>query len=359
MLFSVELFLRVMKMGCRKQFFTSEERAWAWLDLLVILGGLVELATGIIWLASADDGEKMSGSGTLRNVRLVRVVRITRAFRLQRIIRVISGLRTLVYSIAVTLKSLMWAMVLLSIIMYVFSLAFTIEAITLLEDMMDHGGVQADVAVELERAWGSLDRSMMTLFQSICGGVSWRDVVDPFRGSTVLPAYLFIIYMCFTYFAVLNVVTGIFCTSALETTQRNPDLVAKTLIDKRRQSTKMLRSLFGAIDDDDSGVITTDELDAISNNEMVLAYFQALDIDFRDAWTLFKLIDVDKTGAVKLDDFLTGCEQLRGGATNVHIAEIAHDVKKIGRTVKNLITRVDSITGIQKSAIKTNGDGTK
>jgi hypothetical protein len=331
-----------MKVGARKLFVYSEERTWAWLDIVVVLGGVLELSSDIVWLTSSDGTQALQNSGVFRNVRLLRIVRITRAFRLQRIIRFISALKTLVYSIMVTLKSLMWAMILLLIIVYVFGLAFTMEAVDLIESSLDSG---EELSPVVAHAWGTLDRSMFTLYKAISGGVSWGEPLDPLQATSIIPATLFSIYIAFTYFAVLNVVTGVFCSSALETTQRNPDLVAKTLVEKRKESTKLLRNLFGAIDDDDSGIITTDELEFIGNNDMVRAYFQTLDIDFRDAWALFKLIDTDKTGSVKLDDFLMGCEQLRGGATNVHIAEIACDVKKLGKRLKVIMERVESMDG--------------
>ncbi|CAK0822118.1 unnamed protein product [Prorocentrum cordatum] len=199
-----------------------------------------------------------------------------------------------------TLKSLMWAMVLLLMIIYVFGLAFTGEA-------LDH---------------------------SISGGVSWREPAVALQGISVLPTSLFTVYIAFVYFAVLNV-TGVFCSSAVETTQRNPDLVAKSIIDNRRACTEKLQQLFGAIDDDASGLITIDELELISEDDLMKAYFQALQIDFRDAYTLFKLIDASNDGAIKLDDlqgfalFRQGCEKLKGNATSMEMAEISYDMRRL------------------------------
>jgi Ca2+-binding EF-hand superfamily protein len=273
----------------------------------------------------------------------VRIVRLTRAFRLQRIIRFVTALRTLIYSIASTLKSLFWAIILTTIIIYVFSLAFTMEAL----DALENGGLEGETQEALSKAWGTLFRSMSTLFQSISGGVSWRDVIGPLADASRISSFLFPVYISFTTFAVLNVVTGVFCSTALEATQRNPDLVARNILDKRRETSRLLENLFTAIDDDDSGLITLDELHAISEDDMVRAYFQAMDIDFRDAWTLFKLIDSKSSGEVPLQEFLLACEQLRGGATNMHVSELSYDIRKLhmnvcklGRVVKDRLLDV-------------------
>jgi len=269
-------------------------------------------------------------------------VRLTRAFRLQRIIRFIAALRMLVYSIMATLKSLLWAMVLLFMIIYVFGLAFTMETLDHIESAEGLG--QSDVA-KLTYEWGSLDVSMYTLFQSISGGVSWRDPAVPLQSISILPTALFAVYIAFVYFAVLNVVTGVFVSSAVETTQRNPDLVAKSIIDNRRACADKLQQLFGALDEDGSGLITIDELELIAEDDLVKAYFQALQIDFRDAWTLFKLIDHSNDGAIKLDDFLKGCEKLRGAATSMEMAEMSYDVRKLTHKVQMLTEFMKTASG--------------
>ncbi|CAK0851200.1 unnamed protein product [Prorocentrum cordatum] len=335
-LFLVELMARVCKLGLAN-FYLRGEVFWAWTDTLVVLMGLLEMAMDLVSIA-ADRDEELPGAAVFRNVRLARLVRLTRAFRLHRLIRFIAALRTLVYSILATMKSLLWAMVLILMIIYVFGLAFTGEALYFVEMSDGLGQVEED---KLLGEWGSLDVSMYTLFQAISGGVSWREPATPLEGISILPVSLFTTYIAFVYFAVLNVVTGVFCSSAVETTQRNPDLVAKSIIDNRRACAEKLQQLFGAIDDDDSGLITMDELELIADDDLMKAYFQALQIDFRDAATLFKLIDATNDGAIKLDDFLRGCEKLKGQATSMEMAEISYDLRRLDNQVATLVLALE------------------
>ena len=53
------------------------------------------------------------------------------------------------------------------------------------------------------RYFGSLDLTMLSLYMSIAGGVSWEDVITPLRGVSEVWAFLFLFYISFTYFAVL------------------------------------------------------------------------------------------------------------------------------------------------------------
>jgi len=332
-LLAMELAARVCKLGV-VNFFCKGEVFWAWLDTLVVLMALIEMAMDVL-VSAADE---LPGAALLSSVRLARLVRLTRAFRLHRIIRFVAALRMLVYSILATLKSLLWAMVLLVMIIYVFGLAFTMQALDHVESTDDLG---QDERARLTQEWGSLDVSMYTLFQSISGGVSWRDPALTLQIISVVPTALFTVYIAFVYFAVLNVITGVFCSSAVESTQRNPDLVAKSIIDNKRVLTEKLQQLFGAIDGDESGRITIDELELFAEDDLMKAYFQALQIDVSDAFTLFKLIDSSNDGAIKLDDFLRGCEKLRGNATSMDIAEIGYDMKKITQQVSKVLTSLE------------------
>eukprot|EP00413_Alexandrium_margalefii_P030028 CAMPEP_0204556198 /NCGR_PEP_ID=MMETSP0661-20131031/29422_1 /ASSEMBLY_ACC=CAM_ASM_000606 /TAXON_ID=109239 /ORGANISM="Alexandrium margalefi, Strain AMGDE01CS-322" /LENGTH=59 /DNA_ID=CAMNT_0051563305 /DNA_START=56 /DNA_END=231 /DNA_ORIENTATION=+ len=57
---------------------------------------------------------------------------------------------------------------------------------------------------------------MFTLFQAITGGISWHEPVETLGQVSVMLVWLFTAYLSFTYFAVMNVVTGVFCNSAIE-----------------------------------------------------------------------------------------------------------------------------------------------
>ena len=59
---------------------------------------------------------------------------------------------------------------------------------------------------------------------------------------------LFTCYICFTYFAVLNVVTGVFCQNAIQVASENEDLLVLEQIKSRELLVQRIRKLFDAID---------------------------------------------------------------------------------------------------------------
>ena len=135
---------------------------------------------------------------SLSNLRVIRIVRITRLVRLTRIARItsrlksrlhwrlelqgfIKALRTLVSSIVFTLKSLVWALVLLFLIMYGslgaearrararkalrFGIVFTQAAVLYARDNAETASSDTLDAIQLY--WADLYSSILTLFMML------------------------------------------------------------------------------------------------------------------------------------------------------------------------------------------------
>merc|ERR1712050_425725 len=107
-------------------------------------------------------------------------------------------------------------------------------------------------------------------------------------------------------FAIINVVTGVFCHSAIESAQRDLELVIQQHIANKKLHVRRIRQLFKTIDSNDSGQITINEFESHLSDEEVEAYFASLELDIADAWTLFKLLDDDSSHAIDIEEFVMG-----------------------------------------------------
>eukprot|EP00971_Amphidinium_carterae_P130330 2581825-Amphidinium_carterae.1 len=269
------------------------------------------------------------------------MTRLVRTLRIPRIIRIFSALRTMVFSIMMTLKTLLWALVLLMVIMYVFAIVFTQSAV----EELSAGG--ADVDPRIKEYWSNLPTSMVTLYKTITNGVSWHDAVGPWGDTSSPLVLLFLGYVFFTQFAIVNVITGMFCHTAIETAYTDPDLVAQSLVSCKNQYMDKLRDLFESIDDDNSGQITITELEKLLKDDTMQAYFQALDLDYNDAWTLFKLLDQDESNAIDVDEFVMGCMRLKGAARNIDMARLNSDTRWMIKRLSKFMRRVETHLGLQ------------
>ncbi|CAE7448373.1 Cacna1c [Symbiodinium pilosum] len=289
-------------------FFTDAKNlAWNITDLIIVASALVEVFVQVT--LSMLDQDAPPGVSTLTNMRVLRIIRITRLVRLTRIARItrfIKALRTLVSSIVFTLKSLVWALVLLSLIIYGFGIVFTQAATLYVMDLGADGSVDESdpTLLAINEYWHDLPGSMLTLFMAICGGVSWENALRPMGVVSGWCAFLFLFYISFCYFAVLNVVTGVFCQSAIESAQSDHEMIMQNIMQNKEAHIRKVRSLFSNLDADESGYISLVELEQNMHKKSVRTYFEALELDVSDAWTFFKLLDTDGGSAIEIEESL-------------------------------------------------------
>jgi len=326
--FTVELVLRIFAHGwdffCRMNF-------WNWLDTVIVVAGLVETVFAVI---QAADGTNAPSMLSLRALRILRITRMLKIIRVLRIFRFVLALRTLVQSTIHTLKSLFWALVLLGLIIYVFALVFTEVTADMIRNLRANGADGEEQSDSL-KYFGSVTTTMLSLFMSISGGVSWEDVLAPLRRVSEIWVVLFIMYVSFTYFAVLNVMTAVFCQSAIDSAQSDHSTKCQAILADKEMHIEKIKDLFQEIDEERTGIITYQTFQRKMNSPEVRTYFETIDLDVWDAWSFFKLLDLDEGGSVEIEEFLMGCLRLRGSARSMDVAKLMYDqawhIKNQGR----------------------------
>eukprot|EP00435_Cladocopium_sp_Y103_P002855 s333_g1.t1 len=196
-LFTVELFLRIAAAGPR-DYFCAPHTAWNWFDTMIVISALYELVTVLVdkRLTSQEQGQSgiaSSAGSNLRILRVLRLTRLTRIFRVLRVVRFVRPLQTLVHAIFQTVRALLWASMLLFLINYMFAILFTDVVNSYLSDP------DAEIAMTegplLQKFFGTLQSSTLTLFQSISGGLSWAEAVDPLMPMGWLWVYAYCSYV--------------------------------------------------------------------------------------------------------------------------------------------------------------------
>merc|ERR1712151_1461709 len=118
--------------------------------------------------------------------------------------------------------------------------------------------------------------------------------VTPLAAINNISVLIFLFYICLSMLAVLNVITGVFCESAIEGAQADRELVVQKHMQKRKQYEDQLRALFKDIDTDESEHISLPEFVAHLGNEETRAFFASLEIEIETAWEIFQLLDQDE-----------------------------------------------------------------
>lgn len=331
MLFTLELLLRIAGRGF--SIFCGPEWAWSLLDLIVVSSSVFEF---VLELALHQSGE--NNTNVLTNMRLLRILRIgriTRAIRVVRVVKFIRSLRALLYQIGNTLRVMVWSVVLLALIIFLFGLIFTDIASEYLARERPATASFEELA-ELDKLagflserFGGLEISMHTLYGSITGGFTWIAAVTYFNRISMIYGLLFEAYIAFSMFAVLNVMTGVFCQSAMESAEKDHELILQNVVQEKAKYFRAVRRLFAQIDKNANGGITHQEFEAAMVDPALRAVFDALEINAADAWALFQQLDTDGDNNVDVDEFLEGCMILKGPARSIDVICIKRDMAAV------------------------------
>jgi len=335
--FIVELTLRI---GAHQaSWFTDlDMRLWNFFDLVLVAMSLLDIVVVRAMGAGAN------GFDTVKMLKTLRIIRVFRVFRFFR------QLTQLALMITDSIRSLIWALVLLAIIIYVFAIFLTANVSSWLLPFLGNPGADwqevaaghedAHIRV-LESAYGSLPQTIYTLVLAVLGGRSWHEVCTPLMQVGWFPVSLLLVYVAFVVLAVLNVVTGVFVDNAFRCAEKQRSLAIQKEMERQEQFVQQIRDFFRAMDQDDSGDVTPEELAEMLKDPTLSAYFRVLGFEIDDAARFINLLDKDKDGAISMEEFLRGCLQYRGVATAVDMHQCLRLVRQTQRALLDLRSSFD------------------
>eukprot|EP00927_Polykrikos_kofoidii_P064732 TRINITY_DN6022_c0_g3_i3.p1 TRINITY_DN6022_c0_g3~~TRINITY_DN6022_c0_g3_i3.p1 ORF type:complete len:675 (+),score=81.64 TRINITY_DN6022_c0_g3_i3:175-2025(+) len=304
--FSIELGCNVYLEG--RGICSSPNRWMYCLDFVLIT---LDLADAVVYYAGQSVITRLSKISILRMLRLLKAVRLMRVLKVMQHAR---GMRLTVLAIVSSVEQLAWTMCLLVCIIYGFAVFF---AMTVTGELSSSHGT-FDQNNDLIEWWGSLDRVSLTLFQSISGGVSWIDPFQALHGSYLLQA-TFILYLSFVLFAVLNVITGVVCNTAIEMASRDTDMVVAARMEWDRCYDKDLRKIFHRMAGEESDNLTFDQWEKSLNDQWIRAFLTHMEIEVHDVTSFFSMLDKDTSNSISLTEFMYGCNQNKGSAMTLDI----------------------------------------
>eukprot|EP00931_Biecheleriopsis_adriatica_P106395 TRINITY_DN80857_c0_g1_i1.p1 TRINITY_DN80857_c0_g1~~TRINITY_DN80857_c0_g1_i1.p1 ORF type:complete len:578 (-),score=93.60 TRINITY_DN80857_c0_g1_i1:183-1916(-) len=349
--FLLELFLRFWGSGCRRYWCSRKDRAWNIFDFVVVLVSTVDT------LASAftPKGEA-SPLGNISVLRVVRIVRIVRVLRIIRVMKFFEDLRLLIAGIIGTVKTASFAFLLICLLMYIFGIAITQLAAEHIVDMR-MAGTPVPHDSEMYFYFGSLIRTVFTLFMTIAGGIDWKDAAMFCMDMGGLALFFFLAYVATMVLCVLNVLLGLFCQSAIDTAAQDRENVIQMHLQEKERFVETLETVFKGWDDSGDGKCSIEEFGRHIQDESMQALLRSLEIEVHDATTLFEMCDKDGSGTVDLGEFVTGCITLRGGAKAIHMEKVTtmnrvlnHRLDELHDGVSKAIASLEMLVRLSKQA---------
>jgi len=337
--FSLELSSRILSEGAGFCWFGRNFR-WNMFDSVLVSLGLVEEIAAVF----AGDAPNVGA------FRILRMLRVLRVFRIMRLFRFFKQLRVMVSGIVNSLYSLMWALILLICMKFIFAM-FILQFAAIENDAQASGTGDLspkDVA-SLVLYFGSLYKTMFTLFLAISGGLDWGDAAMPLSHIHVSLGLLFALYISFAVLCVLNIVTGVFVESAKQITRADEDFVLMEQLESREKWFEEVKDIFESADADSSGKLNGEEFtEQIKTDARLQAQLRKIGVQVEaySANGLFQLLDFDGSGELDLDEFCLALQAVNGGARSIDIAKLQYDNRLIRGQVADLIDHVEHLVEV-------------
>lgn len=324
--FMIELLIRIM--AERLYFFLGMNWSWNLFDSLMVAGALVEEVVD-------------TGGTNLSTFRILRILKIARAVRILRLFRHLRDLRIMVRSIALSFKSLVWALFLLGILVYGTSVVLC-QAVAVYYrsgPFNEHHAEDSDLRVH----YGTVPRAMYSLILAISGGKDWYDLAVPLKevDSSGMTLAMFICYTLFVVFGMLNVLTGVFVDRASELSKMDREIIVESEKFKVQNLVHSFKEAFAEADADGSGNLSSEEFHTYARRPEVRAFFASMGLEVDDAKNLFALIDAEQKGSVNIMDFISGCLRVKGIAKSIDVMSIQSSINGLKRMVLQSYERVE------------------
>jgi len=329
-------------------FIDMEERYWNLLDF-----GLVFFSVWDIVTTHIQDNDSMTpGSSSAFSATIFRVFRLFRLFKLFRAFRVLRSfheLRVLLRCICSSLRPLGWCMLLLTAFFYIFAIVFVnATASHLLDDNLDPSTRNG-----LLSQWGSVAKSMLTLYQAISGGADWKPMADPLRDAGGIYYIVFLFFIAFILLAVLNILTGIFVDSAMRVSAEDADGQVALHVDSEHATIQDFGRLFSVISGGCPSIKSSVSYEQFRDrmaSHTLRARFAVMGLmihDTRSFWNMLQAFAPNSAAAgseeVDVNTFIAGCLQLRGEASSMNLHSLRLDLSIVARDAQATRASVASI----------------
>lgn len=330
LLFTVELVLRLMVEGLLFFSWYNPSIHWNAMDAALVTAALVE--EGIMLVAASTESVDLSGLKVLRTLRLARILRIVK------VVRFFSELRIMVNGVIGSARSLCWALLLILLVNFLFGVFFMQLSIDYLETKEDQA---------LMKFFGSLPRTMMTLYQGISGGIDWYNAVEVLTPVSPICEYVFSAYVFFTVFCCLNIITGIFVDNAKALKVADLENMHQEARRERKKWISEVAELFSKISESNEGRLTREDfVHHLNHSDRIATCFHKLGINTETTNTdeLWQLFDFGESGSIDQDEFAIGIKQFHGQARSIDLYKLRKEMREVSKSVKKIVTSIENGT---------------
>jgi len=240
------------------------------------------------------------------------------------------------------MMTLMWSVALLVTLNFIFGLVF----IQILSSFLSEASyVDPETLESIERYWGSVWQAIVTLYYAVTGGTDWEALADPIRKAGEVYHLAFLFYVAFTVFSVVNVMTGLYVTSAEKVSKEDYQSVGTELAKRgeTRRFIEFIRKVQEPIETDDPrDYIFLSSLETHFDSDVVQSFARIVELSLDDFRTVFTVLDIDGAGKVLLSDFLDGCLKTNHASVSLDMLVLSSETLRCSRQQTRLVQLLQS-----------------
>lgn len=316
-------------------FFVGPDKWWNYFDGLLMVSGTIQNLVGAGGV----------GASVLRVLRAGRVIKLAPFIKTNPFFK---ELRLMLYGTFACFRGLLWASLMLTGIMYLFGMVFMGAATSYMQDALPGDRTSKGLL-----SWyGSLPLTLRTLFRVISGGADWYDASYHLWTVGMPYGMLFLVYIYFVVFGVLNVLVGVFCESAMATASMDAEILAKEAEEEKARLFEQATVVLNSVDKDGSGTVTWEEFEMNLENPAVLVFLEAMQILPAEMQDIFVMIDDDSSGYVNINELMECCMKLKSGANLNTIVTLLYETKVMNSKSHQMLLEMHDF-GINQSHLLT------
>ncbi|CAE7617388.1 fumA [Symbiodinium sp. CCMP2592] len=356
----------------RFYFFINDDMRWNLFDLGLVCLSLVEVTSSFVLLSKGVSREGIN----LTFLRLLRLCKIAKVLRVLRTLRFFRELRLMLDCVLGSVINAIWCVAMLFFVMFIFALLMVQGLADYLGQYSREFGPESlteEFVGDIMLWYGSVGRTILTLFQSTTSGIDWRDCYLPLEQSSELVAGMFLVFVGLFTISVWNIVTSTFVEKALKLAQ--PDLESLVMEHhlKDVQDAQSLIDLFcSRLGCSETSSICHGQFKLLAGQHRFRAYLTARGIDIKNVEVFFRMLAAASGNAeVEIKVLANALVRMKGFATSIDLQTLtfetkmqlskqARSVKEVGRHVRRIEKLLEngtkcSVAQIRSSAALSTG----
>lgn len=307
LLFMAEIYIKVQY----KSWSWFREDPWSWLALFVAIFAFVNVT-----ILSAL---KITGLRILQMVRVIQLIRLKRVLETNPWLK---ELKLVLRGMIGSYVSLIWALAVLTLIMFVFSV-WTTTLIGFTEDYEDLE--KNSNGWDSQSLFGSIFRSMFTLTQVMTLDTWCSNIVRYVETKKWYLCFVFFAFVMLTTYGIMNVIVAIIVEHTLTATNRSNKKVKER--EERAKVAEMnnIREIFLLSDVESLQVLSLETFKkACKQDPEVQWRLRQLDLLYDDCERLFQVMDGNGSRSLSMNEFVDGFTKIKGDAKSKDLLALQH-----------------------------------